>query len=207
MTLKKEITGRYQYRGTDICQHEDTLPILKKLFESIKPSQVLEIGTLQGGLTLLVRDLLDEVGLEETYFRTYDVLETERHNLIEAIKNGSKIDFRLKNIFNDSYNQLIEVEEIKELLSRPGPSIIMCDGGSKKDEFRILSPFLKSGDIIMAHDYASTSEYFEKNINNKVWNWHQIQDSDIQESIERYGLESFMEEEFKKVVWVCKIKK
>lgn len=202
-----EITGWYPYKGTTTLQHEDIATPLKKLFETIKPSQVLEIGTSYGGLTLLVRDLLDEVGLKNTDFRSYDVMETNRFHLEEAIKNGSKIDFRIKNIFNYPYSELVEVDEIKELLHRPGPSIIMCDGGSKKNEFKILSPFLRPGDIIMAHDYSPSSEYFETHINNKVWNWHEIQDSDIQESVDQYTLEPFMQEEFQKVVWVCKIKK
>jgi cephalosporin hydroxylase len=203
----KDVTGWYPYKGTTTLQHEDIATHLKVLFKTIKPSQVLEIGTSYGGLTLLVRDLLDEVGLEDADFRSYDVIETNRFHLEEAIKNGSKIDFRIKNIFNHQYSELVETDEIKELLHRPGPSIIMCDGGSKKNEFRILSPFLKPGDIIMAHDYSPSPEYFEEHISNKVWNWHEIQDSDIQESVEQYNLEPFMQEEFQKVVWVCKIKK
>jgi cephalosporin hydroxylase len=202
-----EITGWYSYKGTTTLQHTTISTPLKVLFETINPSQVLEIGTSYGGLTLLIRDLLDEVGLKDTDFRSYDVMETNRFYLEENIKNGSKIDFRIKNIFDQSYNELVEVDEIKELLHRPGPSIIMCDGGSKKNEFKILSPFLKPGDIIMAHDYSPTLEYFEEYINNKVWNWFEIQDSDIQESVDRYNLEPFMQKEFQKVVWVCKIKK
>ena len=201
------ISGWYPYKGTTTLQHANIATPLKALFNAVKPSHVLAIGTSYGGLTLLIRDLLDEVGLEQSDFRSYDVMETDRYHLEEAIKNGSKIDFRIKNIFNHPYSELVEVDEIKEFLHRPGPSIIMCDGGSKKNEFRILSPFLRPGDIIMAHDYSPSTSYFEEHINNKVWNWHEIQDSDIQESINTYNLEPFMQEEFQKVVWVCKIKK
>jgi cephalosporin hydroxylase len=202
-----EITGWYPYKGTTTLQHADIATPLKALFETIKPSQVLEIGTSYGGLTLLVRDLLDEVDLKESNFRTYDVMETNRFHLKEAIDNGSKIDFRIKNIFNNQYDTLIEIDEIKNYIEQPGPTIVMCDGGSKKNEFNILSPYLKPGDIIMAHDYSPSLEYFEEHINNKIWSWHEIQDSDIQESVEKYALEPFMQEEFQKVVWVCKIKK
>ena len=58
----------------------------------------------------------------------------------------------------------------------------------------------------MAHDYSPSTEYFEEHINNKIWNWHEIQDSDIQESVSEYSLEPFMQEDFQQVVWVCKIK-
>lgn len=200
------ITGWYPYKGTTTLQHANIAIYLKTLFETIKPSQVLEIGTSYGGLTLLIRDLLDEVGLIQSDFRSYDVMETNRYHLEEAIKNGSKIDFRIKNVFNHQYDTLIEVDEIKNYIEQSGPTIVMCDGGSKKNEFNILSPYLKQGDIIMAHDYSPNSEYFEKHIKDKIWNWHEIQDSDIQGSIERYNLEPFMKEEFQSVVWVCKIK-
>ena len=56
----KDVTGWYPYKGTTTLQHEDIATHLKVLFKTIKPSQVLEIGTSYGGLTLLVRDLLDE---------------------------------------------------------------------------------------------------------------------------------------------------
>jgi cephalosporin hydroxylase len=203
----KDVTGWYPYKGTTTLQHEDIAIYFKTLFENIKPSQVLEIGTSYGGLTLLVRDLLDEVNLTDCDFRSYDIMETNRYHLEEAIKNGAKIDLRIKNVFNHQYDDLVEVDEIKNYIQQSGPTIVLCDGGSKKNEFRILSPYLKEGDIIMAHDYSPNSEYFEEHINNKIWNWHEIQDLDIQESVDKYNLEPFMQDNFQKVVWACKIKK
>jgi cephalosporin hydroxylase len=199
--------GWYSYKGTTTLQHVDIDKPLKKLFETIRPSQVLEIGTSYGGLTLLVRDLLDEVGLVNSDFRTYDTIETGRYHLEEAIKNGAKVDLRIKNVFNHVYDSLVEVEEVQSFIQQSGPTIVLCDGGSKKNEFRILSPYLKTGDIIMAHDYSPNPEYFEEHVNGKIWNWHEIQDSDIQEAVEKHSLEPFMQDEFQKVVWVCKIKK
>jgi cephalosporin hydroxylase len=203
----KDVTGWYPYKGTTTLQHEDIAIYFKILFETIKPSQVLEIGTSYGGLTLLVRDLLDEVNLTDCDFRSYDIMETNRYHLEEAIKNGAKIDLRIKNVFNHQYDDLVEVDEIKNYIQQSGPTIVLCDGGSKKNEFRILSPYLKEGDIIMAHDYSPNPEYFEEYINNKIWNWHEIQDLDIQESVDKYNLEPFMQDNFQKVVWACKIKK
>ena len=95
-----EVTGWYPYKGTTTLQHQDIATHLKTLFETTKPSQVLEIGTSYGGLTLLIRDLLDEVGLTNCDFRSYDIMETNRFHLEEAIKNGAKVDLRIKNVFN-----------------------------------------------------------------------------------------------------------
>ena len=70
----------------------------------------------------------------------------------------------------------------------------------------MLSGFLKSGDVIMAHDYCCNTDEFFKNFKDKIWNWLEIQDSDIEEAVEKNKLKSFMATDFAKVVWVCKIK-
>jgi glycosyltransferase involved in cell wall biosynthesis len=69
-----------------------------------------------------------------------------------------------------------------------------------------LSNYLKVGDVIMAHDYSPNEEHFQKHINNQIWNWFEIQDSDIIDSCIKNSLISYMEEKFRNVVWVCKIK-
>jgi len=152
------ITGWYTYKDTTTLQHKDIGNYLKKLFETTKPSQILEIGTSFGGLTLLIRDLLDDSNLSESDLRSYDVMETNRFHLQEAIKNKSKIDFRIENIFNHMYDTLIS-EEVIEYMQQEGVTILLCDGGSKKNEFNIFAKYLKKGDIIIAHDYSLNSEY------------------------------------------------
>jgi hypothetical protein len=62
------------------------------------------------------------------------------------------------------------------------------------------------GDVIMAHDYAHDSDIFKKEIENKIWNWHEIQYSDISNACDINNLEPYMKDEFKQVVWVCKMK-
>lgn len=49
---------------------------------------------------------------------------------------------------------------VESFIKREGTTLILCDGGSKINEFNILSKYLKSGDIIMAHDYVDTKENF-----------------------------------------------
>ena len=201
-----EVRGWHTYHDTTILQHDDVKEKLSNLFKEKKPSQVLEIGTSYGGLTLMIRHVLDSNNLTDSDLRSYDVMETSRHFLYEAIKNGAKIDFRIHNIFNHMYDALIEEDEIRDYIQRDGTTIIMCDGGSKKNEFNILSKYLKVGDIIMAHDYSPNQEYFKENILDKIWNWHEIEDSDVEQCSVDYNLEHYMQEDFQKVVWLCKIK-
>ena len=54
------ITGYFVYRDLMIMQHTSIEGKFTKLLTELKPNKVLEIGTSTGGLTLLLRDILDK---------------------------------------------------------------------------------------------------------------------------------------------------
>ena len=193
--------GHFIYNGLIISQHPLIKTYFEKLLQETKPKRILEIGTAYGGLTLLIRDILDELKLFDTQIRTYDILEST-----DLKSKKRNIEVIHQNIFTYPYDELIDESVVRNFISQDGTTIVLCDGGSKKNEFKLLSKFLKKGDIIMAHDYAPNQEYFDNHIKGKIWNWLEIQDFDINECCERYHLKPFMEEEFRSVVWVGKIK-
>jgi hypothetical protein len=199
------ITGFFNYNGLTTMQHIDVKEKFLNLLVELKPSKILEIGTASGGLTLLIRNLLDEIGLEKTSIETYDV--NHPNYLQNFVDGGSNIKINVKNVFNHNYNELLDGKEVVDYITSEGVTLVLCDGGSKINEFNLLSDYLKVGDVIMAHDYSPNREYFEENLLDKVWNWMEIQDSDIDECCKRNNLIPYMAEEFKQVVWVCKIKK
>lgn len=188
----------FLYKDIKVQQHENVGNVFKELFLKTNPKRILEIGTSHGGLTYLLRDLLDELNMTETEIRSYDIF---KHHSLD-IKN---IDFRIEDIFNEQYNELIS-DEVISYIKQEGVTIVLCDGHHKKEEFNILSEYIKDGDIIMAHDYSPTFEYFEENVKGKIWDWCEIVDSDIEHSFLIYNLKPFMSDEFKDVVWCCKIK-
>jgi len=193
------MNGHFIYKNLIISQHPNVGEKFKTLIDEYKPSRVLEIGTADGGLTLLIRDLLDSVGLTNTIVRTYDVNEQKNLKLKER-----NIEIITKDVFNYPYSDLEYPDEIRDFIQSNGKTLVLCDGGSKKNEFRLLSQFLKYGDIIMAHDYAPNENYFNENIKDKIWNWLEIQDFDINESCLTYNLKPYMEDEFRSVVWYVK---
>ena len=195
------ITGYFTYKGLTIMQHKDVAKPFLSLIEKIKPKRILEIGTSSGGLTLLLRDLLDDNGFENVELRTYDI-----NNPQYLYQHKKNIDIRVKNVFNHQYNELTEKDEIVNFINDDGPTIVLCDGGSKINEFNILSQYLKIGDVIMAHDYSENNEYFEQNIKNKIWNWCEITEENIRGCSQINNLIPYMKDEFSSVVWVCKIK-
>lgn len=196
------ISGHFIYKNFIVSQHPDVASKFKKLLIDLKPNRILEIGTADGGLTIILRDLLDDIGLSKTKIRTYDILEQKK--LKE--KNLSGIEIITKSPFNYPYSDLEYRDEIKDFIQLEGKTLVLCDGGSKKNEFRLLSEFLKIGDVIMAHDYAPNINYFNVHIKNKIWNWLEIEDSDIDKSCEKYNLKPYMEDDFISVVWACKKK-
>ena len=56
-------------------------------------------------------------------------------------------------------------------------------------------------------EYALDKEKFETSINKKIWNWHELSESDIIDACNRNNLEDYKRETFESVVWVCKTKK
>ena len=193
------------YDGLSICQHHGIVEPFLTLFAEVRPSRVIEIGTAAGGLTLLLRDALDLLKLETTAITTYDVINSPLKERIES--NALNINFFQTNLFSENYDFLLDEQVIKEQIQSEGTTVLLCDGGRKSQEFNLLSSFLKPGDIIMAHDYARDSKFFQEEIYNKIWYWHEIQDSHISDSCEKNNLVPFMQEQFEKVVWVCKKKK
>jgi hypothetical protein len=81
----------------------------------------------------------------------------------------------------------------------------MCDGGNTAKEFDTYCTYLKLGDIIMAHDYAPNIEVFNSKYKNKIWNWMEIQDKDIESSVKKYKLKDYYKK-FEDIAWVCKSK-
>lgn len=197
------------YNGISVEQNPNIVNSFYELLKLKKPKRIIEIGTFHGGLTLIIRDLLDVLGLTDTELITYDV--NSPNYLINHInKNNLNINVVVENLFSDNYSNFRSSDsevKINNLIKKEGCSIILCDGGSKKNEFRLISPMLKFDDVIMAHDYCYDEEKFEKDIKGRFWNWMEIQNSDIKSSCVDNNLVDFLQEYFTEVAWVCKTKK
>lgn len=195
------------YKGLATEQHPNIIYPFDKLIAEIRPSRILEIGTFAGGLTLILRTILDNNELQNSIITTYDVnTPTYLLPLIESIPNVISIT---KNLFSSDYQTFcgeLEESEIARLIKDSGTTLLLCDGGCKKCEFNILSKYLKSGDIIMAHDYAPNELFFREHMINNIWNWMEINDSDIAQACVDHNLIDFMREELLSVAWVGKRK-
>ena len=201
--MNNEISVFIEYKNVQLQQNVNYQKPFIKLLSEIKPKRILEIGTGVGGFTLFLRDTLNEIGLNKTPIKTFDIYH--RTDQFKDEHNLENIDFNLYNIFNDDY-ELEKVDEIKSFIQSEGITLVLCDGDSKVNEFKQLSPLLKIGDVIMAHDYIFNRQIFESDFFEKIWNWCEVTDEDINQTCSEQNLKDFMMEDFEKIVWVCKRK-
>lgn len=201
------VDGGFAYGYLFMSQHRDAPSAFKELLLKVRPKRILEIGTMHGGLTLLLMDVLNELELKDSIIKTYDI--NDQKFLKPLVDNNAYMQVITKNLFNDTYTDWANdscKQEVLDYISQEGVTMVLCDGGCKKCEFNLITPLLKNNDIIMAHDYAPTNEYFEQNMKGKIWDWHEIQDSDIMKVSVEHNLEPYHQDLMQSVAWCCRRK-
>lgn len=197
------VDGGFAYKCLFIAQHSDIYDVFTELISLIKPKRVLEIGTMHGGLTLMIRDILDSINLSTSIIRTYDINNQE---FLKPLVINKQVEVFTQNLFNNNYSDWlneISKQEIYNYIQQDGTSMVLCDGGCKKCEVNLINSLLKNQDIIMAHDYAPNENYFNKFIKGKIWDWMEIQDSDIDDPD---SLISYHQQLCQSVAWMCRQK-
>lgn len=174
------------YKGIFTQQNKNFYPAFEKLIAQENIVRVLEIGTATGGFTRAVRDLTNAEII------TYDVIETKHKATLEE----NNITVNVKSVFDD-------YEVVEDYISEKGQVLVLCDGGNKIKEFDVFSKLLKSGDIIMAHDYSYDEAMYRAYIRENVWRWCELQYKDIAFAVETQNLEPVLTEEFQEAVWTC----
>ena len=115
--------------GFDFRQHIDSLLYISDIVEKEKPETIIEFGTGDGFLALL----LSVINIE---LYTFDIKKPKI--TIPGFQQKDILD-------NHGY--------IGNIIITSGKCLILCDNGNKIDEFAIFSQYAKSGDVIMVHDY------------------------------------------------------
>ncbi|MEZ5416719.1 MAG: hypothetical protein R2708_05180 [Vicinamibacterales bacterium] len=64
--------------------------------------------------------------------------------------------------------------EVARDIQRPGVTLLVCDGPDKVADVKTFAPYLKTGDLIMAHDYAVSGDDPEQRLRGQLWNWCEI---------------------------------
>ena len=199
LTDLKENDSLSSYMNHTAQQSHNAYEVFYEFLKEVKPKQILEIGTALGGFTNFLKLCINDLDLP-TKILSYDIYERTWYK--DMVESG--IDVRVEDVFD--FVALTVKQEVVNFIKQEGVTIVLCDGGWKIGEFKILSEHIKHGDFILAHDYAENKQVFESNIRDKVWNWHEVQDSDIREASDRNNLEIYKKETFENVAWTCRVK-
>lgn len=190
----KDRHWRLKVNGIKCGQTPTVIEPFKEVLSSF--DNIIEIGSNQGGFTIFLYFTKNK----EANLVSYDISK----HFEGAKKRYPNIDFRIGNCFNKETHQ-----EIKDLIQSPGKTLLLCDGGNKIKEFNTFSSYLKSGDVIMLHDYGRDKIHWEEIATNKL-GWkssHESSFNPIEESINVNSLSPFMRDEFESVLWGSFIKK
>lgn len=164
---------------------------IKEAFEPLSKlrfDRVVEFGTQNGGFTIFISRLFNKV-------ITFD--NKSFRQTLDAFDKFTNIYFTKMDIFKDE-------KSIGNIISQKGKVLLLCDNGNKIKEVKTFSKYLKSGDLIMAHDYASSREHFKKKIQGKYWDCLEITDADI--DFEKHGLHKIDSVLTDKTAWLCAVK-
>lgn len=171
-------------------------PLALYEFQKILPEFdiIIEIGYHRGGTT----EWFHLHKREDAQLVAYDITNRHRTN------TNPDIDFRLANCFGPALN------EIRELIQSDKRVMIFCDGGNKPHEFNTFSAFLKSNDVIFVHDYWDDTlpEPYNSFPESEGWLYGvECKYSEIKQSIQKYELDGFHYDDFRRVLIGSFIKK
>lgn len=189
------------YMGQCAQQSDRAYEIFYNFLKEIRPARILEIGTGCGGFTVFLSMACEELGLQ-TKIITYDIYKPGAYDAL--IERG--VEVNLENVLIGAPAWHSVTPYVVDFIQQDGVTLVLCDGAYKPGEFRVLSQYLKSGDLIMAHDFAEDRELFDTKINKKIWNWLEIQFSDIKDVMEQNNIIRYKKDEFQECVWCAGIK-
>lgn len=211
----------WSFFGSFMQQTPNAVLSLNRLLNAENFDTIIELGTHDGGLSTLFAlyclgsrmpaqaDNPNEPSLYKNRthhkrpktFYTFDYVRRDNariHLLEQMLAQFGQVDF---------LNDQAVINRIGSIITAGGRTLLLCDGGDKPKEFSLYSPFLKTGDIIMAHDYADTEAKFAQIKARGIWHGLETKWSDIEEACFKHNIHQIYEEEFDDSVWFCGIKK
>lgn len=178
-----------EFLGFIACQNRMAIPAWSYAMELLRPKTVIELGTYDGGFSVPLAIACKNFGAR---FVTYD-RNAYNLNLIWWFQILA-IDFRLRADILDADS----IKEISAFIQSPGVTFVLCDAGDKKREFNVMAEYLKSGDVVGAHDFMDPGT--------KFWRSCEVQHKDVVEACARWNLAPFNHEIFEQAAWLVKRK-
>lgn len=183
------------YKGVNNQQHPKAFKTFIDFFKHNPDIDlIVDIGAGHGGFTLFLHEQCKKIDCKLISYEK----DEGKCNSIQTY--NSDIDIRCRDV-----TDVFTLNEVEIAVSKSKKTLILCDGGDNAGDVKRFSDIIKKGDIIMGHDYAPNKSVFKQKYENKIWNWLELSDEDIQECIKKNKLVDFYPK-MNDVAWMCKIK-
>lgn len=212
--------SHWSFFGSWMQQTPQAVLSLNRLLNARNFDTIIELGTHDGGLSTLFAlycygsihkayaSHLNEPSLYKNNhhnkhpkkFYTYDWVcrDVPRTDFLKSLGTTfEQLDF-LENQTN--------IDKIGQVIRNGGSTLLLCDGGNKVRELELFSPFLKTGDIVMAHDWAHDEQAKADKITRGIWTGFETEWATIKDICEKNGIKQILQQEFDDVVWFCGVK-
>lgn len=168
-----------EFLGFTMMQNRMAIPAWSYAFELVRPKTVVELGTHEGGFSILLAIACKNYGAK---FITFDrgLYDPKWKDWFTALQ----VDFRRREDFLD----VVVQREIDWLIKGTGTSILLCDGNDKPREFKTFAKYLKPGDIIAAHDCMEDGTNYWKSCEMRA---AYVSDVCLDENLEPWNQEIF----------------
>lgn len=145
---------------TVACHQTEELSIIRDVVLDFQPELIVELGTLVGGLTLLLHQCCPEIPLHSFDKKSMtDCLKKAKGEFtIEQIETfqreafNNNVTFYVSNIFKDK-------EIVGKILESEKRTFLYCDNGHKKSEVNLFAKCLSVGDLLGVHDWGHEISY------------------------------------------------
>lgn len=147
--LCKELANSYS--GYKMTQSWADLYIWEHFLNENKANALIELGTAQGGFSWFLKSQCDGRGMA---FHTFDCIDPRIDELNQIFgQPNERLPFPDLEEFR-TIDILEETDFFQHLFNIYETVILFCDNGSKiKEVNEIASPYLISGDFLVAHDW------------------------------------------------------
>ena len=149
--------------GGGASQNFSAFKLLEHYITYENPQYVVEIGSQKGGLSVYLGTMACVT--EQFLFHTFDISKKDWYNREHEGAGHWFEKMETLCSFCKSFEfDIFSKQAIDIILSNIAKykTLIICDGGDKPKELFVFSKYLKSGDMIMAHDFGS--EIFDHHV-------------------------------------------
>ncbi len=176
------------FLGFPTMQNHAAVPFWSQVIHDERPSDIIELGTWEGGFTCLLGVAARNYGLRLHSFGC-DLINPRSEPWFKFL--AGTLTWHHCDVFAES-----TLEIFKAIFAGAKKVLVLCDNGSKPREFALLAPMLRPGDIMACHD-----------IGGEYWDCCEMTEVDIAKPCAEHGLDPYLPDQAYRAGWLAKRKR